>query len=56
MKTSVSRVNSIKFIIGLVVGVGLYLITNGVAFMIPLMLIIIIYNVFLSKHFNHFKI
>jgi len=56
MKKSISKTNGLKFFIGLLIGGLLYVITNGVAFLIPLMLGIVLYNTFLSKYFNHYKI
>ena len=54
MKTK--KLQLVKFMIGFVVGLMLYFLTNSALFLIPLMLGVITYNVFLSKYFNNFKI
>lgn len=56
MENLSSKHNSLKFLIGLVAGIVLYILTNSIAFLIPLMLVIVTYNIFLSKYFKNYKI
>lgn len=56
MKNSTSKSNSIKFLVGLIVGITLYILTNSIMFLFPLMVLIIIYNEFLSKYFKNNRI
>lgn len=56
MKNSLTTNNIILLLLGLTIGVILFVLVKAVAFLIPLILLYVIYKVFLSKYITHYKI